>query len=195
MSAARDSGRIDRQRDKTGPMAIALRGMIRKTVVRLAKATGLWNLVGFLGANGEEEPFTEVEVFPGIGFWSRPRANAKAEAIVANVGGESGQPVIIATRDMGIHRTINDDEAVVCNSLVQVYVKNDSTVCVDDGSGAIPLATKADIDALRNWLASAIVSHTHGGVTTGGGVSGPSTVTHVPNTPPNAAGTSVLKGK
>lgn len=51
--------------------------------------------------------------------------------------------------------------------------------------GSSPLATKADIDALRAWCAP----HTHSGVTTGGGVSGPPVVT-----PPNAAGTLITKG-
>ena len=51
--------------------------------------------------------------------------------------------------------------------------------------GSSALATKADIDALRTWL----TTHTHAGVTTGGGVSGvPST------TAPSATGTLVTKG-
>lgn len=51
--------------------------------------------------------------------------------------------------------------------------------------GSSPLATKADIDALRTWCAP----HVHTGVTTGGGSSGPPAVA-----PPNAAGTQIFKG-
>lgn len=58
-------------------------------------------------------------------------------------------------------------------------------VAVDDGSGAVALAKKSDLDALKTYLDT----HAHSGVTTGAGTSGP------PNTSPTPAGTSVLKGK
>lgn len=51
--------------------------------------------------------------------------------------------------------------------------------------GSDALATKADIDALKNYIAT----HVHTGVTTGAGSSGPPA-----SPPPSAAGTSVLKG-
>jgi hypothetical protein len=51
--------------------------------------------------------------------------------------------------------------------------------------GSSSLATKADIDALKTYIAM----HAHTGVTTGGGTSGPPS-----SSPPSADGTSILKG-
>jgi phage gp45-like len=134
-----------------------VRNLVRRLKVSLTKAVGRWQLLGLLGLDGERETFDDVEVFQGIGFASRPAAGGKPEAVVVHVRAEGGHPVIIATRDKTTQPELDEDETQVSNSKVRVRMTAAGEILADDGSGAVELATKADVQALRD----ALTSHTH----------------------------------
>lgn len=99
-------------REEYKPAAIAVRNMIRRFIVTLTGEAGLWQVEGHEGERADD-----VEVFGNIGFFSRPPASGnKAEAIVAHVGGESGHPVVIATRDRSTQPELEPDETAIHNS-------------------------------------------------------------------------------
>lgn len=158
-------------------------------VVEVA-AGALWQLSGH---EGEVED--EVPVFSGIGFASRPPTGSdSAEAIVVYVEGAGSHPIVIATRDEDLRRALDAikdmaaDEAAIFNSQARVHVKANGTVEVDDGSGAVALATLADVQALR----TSFNGHTHLYNPGPGGA----IATAVPAPlAPAPTGTTVLKGK
>lgn len=178
-------------RGRTGKMATKVRSMVRRMIIG-ATSRALWQVFGFERQDEESAP-----VFSGIGFYSRPRDDANAEVILLKVGGGAGHPVIVATRDESLRKALSAirdlaaDESAIYNSSARVHVKANGEVHVDSGSGAVALATKADIDSLQ----TAIDSHFHTTTAvTGGG--GPVGVISPPTVPmPSAAGTSVLKGE
>lgn len=184
---------IEHLRQRTSQVYLRLRGLARRVVLSLTNNDGIWQALGYrgvdeLGEDAEGEKFV-AEVFPGLGFYARPKRGAKPEAVIIHIGAESNHPVIIATRDKAAQVVLNEDETAVFNSQSVVLIKADGTVEVRDRSGvAVPLALKADVDALRTWLAT----HTHSGVTTG---TGSSAVPVQAGTLPNAAGTSKLRGQ
>lgn len=165
-----------------------LRSMVRRMAITLTQELR-WQLLGQRGGTGGDE-VVEVEPFTGVGFFSRPpESGSRPEAIMLQVG-SAKHPVIVATRDEDVRRQIANlqaDETAIFTSKATVVIKADGSVEIRSAAGAASaLATKADIDALKSWIAS----HTHAGVTAGGAVSGPpSTV------PPSAAGTVVLKAE
>lgn len=176
-----------------------LRAMVRRVVVGATEGIGiLWQGLGYRVPGSPPEAYNNVELFQGIGFHARPAEGSQAEAIILHVGAEHEHPVMIATRDASAQVAIEPDETVVFTRKATIKITKDGdilitakagrTISADDGSGAVSLATKADLDA----LASYVHEHTHLGVTTGAGTSGAP-----PPTPivPSAAGTSVLKGK
>jgi|GEM_PF-6414187 len=173
-------------RERTSRAAIALKNLVRR--VSLAATRGsTWQVQGYDG-----EPADDVELFPGIGIYARPRAG-RGEAIVLKVAGT--HPVIVATRDDSHHIELDADETAVFNStgaLVRITKEGDIVVrakpgrevFVDDGSGAQALATKADIDALASWGKL----HVHPDPSSGS--------TGTPSVdPPSADGTLILKAK
>ena len=182
---------IDSLRARTERAAIAFRGIVRRLAVGVTSASNFWQLVGFDGAYGESETLDEVEAFQGVGFVARPKPGSSAEAVVVCVGGESGHPVIVATRDKATEIQVEADETAIYNSTgavvritkdgdIVVRCKAGRTVSIDDGSGAVPLATKADVDALRTTF-NLHTHASHGAVTTEQAAA--------------PAGTSVLRGK
>jgi len=187
-------------RDRTGGPALDLRNALRRMVIAATDAV-LWALSGF-EADGSVER-EEAEVFPGIGFYARPAANSDgAEAIVIKVGGQSGHPAIVATRDQraleALERVagrIGAGEAVMFTANVMVKLTSAGQILAGSPGGPFaPLPTMADINALRNWVAT----HVHGGVTAGPAstLSGPATNTPQNGTsPPNAAGTTRLRAQ
>jgi hypothetical protein len=112
-----------------------------------------------------------------LGLWLVPPVGT--EVIVAFPDGDfEGNPVIIGCMTSGTA------PANLSASIVVLRCPAGGEVRIDDGSGAVPLATLADVQA----VASAHSGHTHTGVTTGMGTSGPAGSVSV-------TGTSVLKGK
>jgi len=170
---------------------LKLRGLLRR--VSVAASGAFWQLLGY--DDGEQrETFDEVESFGGVGFAARPRKGA-GEAIIAHIGGEGGHPVIIAHRDSSIEPALEADEAAAFNSKAIVHITKDGdiivraapgrSVFIDDGQGAVPLATKEDVDNLAIYIATQLTLPVSGG--TAGPVAAP--------TPPTAAGTGVLRGR
>src|SRR5262245_1637556 len=89
---------VTRLRQRTGGATLGLRSALRRMVVAASDAV-LWALDGLEDLEGNIER-EEAEAFLGIGFYSRPGPNSDgAEAIVVKVGGMSGHPAVVATRD------------------------------------------------------------------------------------------------
>lgn len=155
----------------------------------------LWRVLGFLLEGGRREQ-ARVEVFPGIGFYARPPASGKPEAIVLNVGGAE-HPVVVATRDEKTRAAavadVAADESAQFNTAARVHVKADGTIeARTHGGVAIALPTMADIAALKAWADL----HRHGdpvsGLTTTPVLSvGPP----VPDPAPSATGTTKFKAE
>lgn len=137
----------------------ARQSLIRR--FRVAASAGVqWLLEGHEDLDGNLER-DEVEVFSGVGFYSRPAAGHRTEAIVALVGGEPGHPVIVATRDQDGVKAIGDlaeDETAIFTSQAIVKIGADGSVEIRSlGGAAAALATKADLDA----LITTFNGHTH----------------------------------
>lgn len=175
-------------RQRIGKAATAMKSTIRRMIIG-GTSRPLWQLFGFERADEENAP-----VFSGIGFYSRPRSDANAEVIIVKVGGGSEHPVIVATRDESLRKAIDAiknmaaDESAIFNSSARVHVRANGTVEIDDGSGAVALALKSDVDALK----TAHDTHTH--LYAPGPGSPVATAVPVPLAAP-MVGTVVVKGK
>jgi hypothetical protein len=182
------AGSVAAKRDIPGRVMRALHGMIRRVAVTAAGAKGLWQLSGFEDDDAGVERFDDVEWFGGA-IVMRPKGSASA--IICNVGARDGHPVIIGARlDYAPEIAAGEAALYTAQSSPQamVLMKADGTIEARSTNGtAVALATKADMDTLRTWLAA----HTHVGVTTGGGTSG------VPGTlpVPTPAGTQKLRAE
>jgi len=160
-----------------------VKAMIRR--MRPLKTAGaLWRLAGYAGEVDAEG----VELFSGIGFYSRPGSSGKPEVVVNKIGGASGHPVVVATRDESIRVELDEDETAIFNSASIVKIKADGTIEVGSRGGTpVPLATLADVEAIRNDLNG----HEHTYVPSGGGTAlttlGPSVTA--------PSGTAKLKGE
>jgi phage gp45-like len=130
-------------RKPTSKGANTVRQMIRRLAIKVT-TRALWQLVGH-----DDESEDAVEVFSGIGFYSRPPESGAPEAILVKVGGASSHGVLIATRDektraaFAAIAALAANEVAIYNSSARVHIQADGTVVVDDGSGAVSLA-KAD---------------------------------------------------
>lgn len=179
-------------RSHVGRAATAARTTIRRVTISLT-VKALWHLVGA----DDDDKDVDVEVFSGVGFFSRPPDSANAEAIVVKVGGSTQHPVIIATRDEQTRQAfaaiaaLAADESAIYNSQARVHVQADGTVVVDDGSGAVALALKSDVDG----VVTALTAHTHTVPIIGPVGTTPTTPTIYTSGPPTVLGTAVLKGK
>lgn len=175
-------------REEISSQRRSIAGMVRRMAVSLTDG-GVWRAIGHLLLDNRTREVRDAEVFGGIGFAARPKAGANAEAIVVFPGGSSN-PVIIATRDEDARRAVanlEQDSTAMFNRSTIVLIKQNGTVEIRASGGvASPLATKADIDALKVWAST----HTHSGVSTGPGASGPPVVA-----PPVALGTGVLRAQ
>lgn len=106
------------------PSARDLRGRLRRMAIKVTSRV-LWQLIGHRTDDGRET--VDVEVFPGVGFYARPRASDRAEAIVVNVGG-AAHPAIVATRNEDVRKDIaalGEDETAMFNSQAIVHVIGD----------------------------------------------------------------------
>lgn len=170
------------------PFTQRVRGMVRRVVVKLTTKVA-WQLLGFDSPAGKNT--FNSELFPGIGYYSRPPANGtKVEAIVLSVGSEASTPAIVATRDEATRAAVagdlKDDETAVFNSRAIVRINQDGTIEARSAGGtAVSLATKADLQALVNYITSTMVITCPAGTSTPGATPAP----------PNPTGTTKLKGE
>lgn len=180
------------------PLLSYVKTMVRRVTVTLSSARAVWQVAGTQMPDGRET--MKPENFAGsIGVAARPPG--QCEAIVIMVG-DASAPVMIAAVDRktrnAIAGALKPDETMLHNSKALLYLKDDGTIEARSANGtAVPLATKADIDAVIEKLNEQIVAHNthaHTGVTTGGGTSLVATVlVPVPAAP--AVGTMTLKGE
>lgn len=130
------------------------KALVRRLRVVASKGVK-WALEGHEDLDGNVES-EQVEVFPGVGFYSRPKAGRRVEAVVLKVGGESGHPAIVATRDQDGVKALGAlaaDESAVFNSLAHVTIKASGEVHIAAiGGTAAALATKADLDSLKSTI-------------------------------------------
>jgi hypothetical protein len=171
------------------PLTRRLAGMLRRVGIDTTKITRVpgWKVLGYLLPDGKRESFT-AEVFPGIGFYARPPAGARAEAVVQMIHG-ADNPVIVATRDertrADVAGGIAEDETMLHNSESVLYIKADGSIEARTAGGtATKLPTWDDFEALWNFVRSqfsAASGHVHQ-------VSGSATTTiatvATPGTPP-----------
>lgn len=174
-------------RDDVSPTRRRLDGLVRRMVVKLSSGV-FWQVLGHRLLDGTRET-PQAEVFSGIGFYARPKASHRAEAIVVYPGGSSN-PIVIATRDEDARRavaSIGEDESIAFNSSTIILIKANGTVEIRAAGGtAQPLATKADVQALANYLQSMVLTVD---------VPGAVTVAPAPGSVPTPSGTTVLKGQ
>ena len=97
----------------TGQPRRKLGQMIRR--LRISASSGArWVLKGVSDFDSSIET-ENAESFDGIGFAARPKAGHNAEAITVKVGGESGHPVIVATRSRDVVRGLFADHPLSSN--------------------------------------------------------------------------------
>ncbi len=180
----------DEFRDLTSAAAAAVRGMVRRVAIGALTSSRLWSALGYEVAPGQRETFDKVPVFQGIGFVARPRSG-RGEAIILNIGGRAGHPVIAATKDTANEPTdLDEDETSVHTSTLELRLTAAGTIEAKDRSGgaAVQLATLADLQAMK----AAFDAHTH--------VYSPGPSPAAPTAPPAApapapTGTQVFKAQ
>jgi hypothetical protein len=164
-------------------------GAIRRMVISRASG-GIWQLAGHVLFDVTRRETREVELYPGIGTYSEPPSTGSPEAIAVQVGGPNN-PAIVATRDEATRQKIADvagagDQFVGYNSQARVWVKPDGTIEARAHAGvAVALATKADLDALRNYIANTMTLPVSGA--TAGPIAAPAV--------PNSTGTTKFKAQ
>lgn len=163
-----------------------------------------WILEGFEDAEGNTET-EDAEVFGTSGVASIPQEDSRAEAIVAYIGGDQNAPVVLATRDADAVRAFEDRAGELSKGETAVFAQNgaflkitaDGDIIIraaagreilsDDGSGAVALATLADVAQVITAITTAVV-----GVMDGGTLYQTNMTTQLTGFP---NGTTVLKGK
>jgi hypothetical protein len=177
---------------ETGETLRSLRGMVRRLAITLTDGV-LWQLLGQRGGQGGDEVI-HLEVFPNIGFYSRPPKTGKPEAIAVAIAAAAKGRVVVGTRDLKTLKEIeaelpggklDENETVIYCGAVFIHLRANGTVEIrTPGGGSVnPVSLLKDIVALRNWAAT----HTHSGVTTGMGASGAPI-----SAPPTPQGSEVL---
>jgi phage gp45-like len=157
-------------------------------------ATGgaLWSALGF----DDDEPFDDTPVFQGTGIYSRPGSDDDAEGVLIHIGADPDHGVVVNVRNEDARRRyveefgdLNAGEIALFNSnaTARIVITSNGLVRIESGNGAgVSLATKADIDDLREWCGA----HYHNFPAIGGAP------TSTPlEGPPSASGTSVLRGE
>lgn len=158
-----------REHDRERTRPVWARNMVRRFSVAASSAVK-WALDGLRDHEGNVER-QNAEVFSGIGFYSRPAAGHRAEAVVVKVGGAGGHSVIVGTRSQDALKAIEaaggalaEDEVVIFNSTSQVRVKANGEIHIGVAGGTVgALATKADLDALRAAIQGTTISPGDGG--------------------------------
>lgn len=173
----------------TGDLARRAAGMIRRMAVGVTSRT-FWQVLGHQLLDGLRET-RSAEVFQGVGIVARPPNGSSTETIVVFPAGGAAQPVIVGARDVATARAavgeLAPDETAIYTSAAVIVIKAGGTVEIrTPGGTAVPLATKADLEALR----SAIV-----GAATVAGDGGAAFKTALLAAWPGPVGTTVLKAE
>lgn len=145
-----------------------LRGLVRRFAITLTDGTK-WRFSGMRSSSGGDET-PDLEVFPGIGIYARPPndGTGNPEAIALAVGGAKHR-VVVATRDEATRQAaLADDvqpgETCVYNGPIRIILLANGTAEIRlHGGVAIPLATKADLQALYTAFGTATIALGTGG--------------------------------
>jgi phage gp45-like len=117
-------------REQTGTKNRHILNMLRRVAITVTRRP-FWSTVGVLLLDGFTKETRDIEVFSGIGFYSRPAPGVRAEAIVAHVG-SAENPAIIATRDedtrKSVAKDVDQDETTIYNTKAIVHVKKNTTI-------------------------------------------------------------------
>lgn len=189
---------VDERRGRTSPKQRELDGMLRRMELRISDGA-FWQVQGHLLLDNKTLETLESEVFSGIGFYSRPKAGANAEAIVGFVGGRQN-PVIIGTRDEDTRKrvaAIGEDEAAMFNTQAIVTVGNDGKIRVQAVGGvAVELTKASETNNLRAFVMQQFSGVGHGHPAPGGATTGTVPIV-TPVAAPTTAypGTDILKGQ
>lgn len=148
-------------------------GRVRRFAITLT-TRALWQVAGHLLPDNETIETHNAPPFTGVGLYARPAADGNPEAIVVFVGGPSN-PVIVATRDEKTRAAVfaaagelAPGEAAIYSPAAIIVAKADGTVEIRTPGGvAVSLATKADVQTIRDQL----TAHTHGPGTFAAGAS------------------------
>lgn len=112
--------------------------VLRRMVVGVTKGV-FWQVIGGVLLDGTRET-AQVESFPGVGFYARPRSTRNVEAIVGYVS-SAENPAIIATRDEKLRSEVASnlavDETASFNSSTIVHHKANGTVEIHHPGGAV----------------------------------------------------------
>jgi hypothetical protein len=145
----------------TGSIARDLTGMVRRMRVELTTSS-VWQVLGATLLNGARE-VQEAEAFTGIGFYARPPASSRTEAMLVFPGGAS-VPVVIAARDEDVRRKVAADlkpnETQMHNSLSVLRIRDTGEIEGRSVAGVAESLTKhsdmqALADVLDDWVPAA----------------------------------------
>lgn len=184
-------------RDSISPLARRSEGMVRRMTPTITSGS-TWQLTGHLLLENNRETI-EAENLSGIGFFARPKAGHRCDAIVVYPGGPSN-PIIIATRDEDARKAVaelSEDETAAFNSTTIVLIKGGTVEIRLAGGTALKLPTLADHQDVVNKLNDVISKFNNAHLPVvggGGGTAGPPAVPVV-GTAPNPTGTAVLKAQ
>src|SRR5688572_29787082 len=149
-------------------------GSIRRFAIKVTERV-LWQLLGYkIGTVVETH---QAEPFTGIGFYSRPPADGRPEAITVNVGG-ANSPAIVATRDERTRArmagNLADGESAMYGSGT-IVVTGESTIEARSENGtAVALATLDDVRRIWEWLSTLVLPvQTQGSPAVHSGFAGP----------------------
>lgn len=121
-------------------------GLVRRMAVKLTSGA-FWQTLGHLLLDNTQE-VRGAEVFSGIGFYARPKADHRAEAIVVFPGG-AANPIIVATRDEDARKAVAQlgaDETAMFNSQTIIVVKGSTVEIRTAGGTAHSLVTLAEFN-------------------------------------------------
>ncbi len=134
-----------------GPGARVQRGLSRRMRIRQTSGPA-WQVTGHQIMGNLET--VDAEPFTGVGFYARPRASSKAEAVLLTIG-DAKHSVIIATRDEDLRKLwkaeldAGADVTAIFNSATIVLIKPDGTVEIRSRGGvARALAFKDELEAV-----------------------------------------------
>ncbi len=184
---------IEERRRITSTEARGIAGLVRHMAIKLTEGV-IWRVVGHILLDNKTKETKDANLFGAIGFHSRPKAGANAEALVVHPGG-AANPAIVGTRDEDTRKRVaklDQDETATFNSLTIVHHTNEGFVEIRTPSGAaFALPTMAEYNALR----TAFNTHTHPYLPGPGAPAPTGTATSLTSTipVPVPTGTPVLK--